>query len=119
MIQRVETMDKQITHHKSVNEKLAHEIAMLKRFKFARRSEQLSPDQASLLDDLIDTDIAAIEAKLEAAATDTRRSQSAPATQARTATTAVSSHTYPSRIGCLHQHAQGLSSIVLAKHSVK
>lgn len=66
LIQRVETMDKQITHHKSVNEKLTHEIALLKRFKFAKRSEQLSPDQASLLDDLIDTDIAAIEAELEA-----------------------------------------------------
>ncbi|MBA1429099.1 IS66 family transposase [Pseudomonas orientalis] len=66
LIQRVETMDKQITHHKSVNKKLAHEIALLKRFKFAKRSEQLSPDQASLLDDLIDTDIAAIEAELEA-----------------------------------------------------
>jgi hypothetical protein len=34
-------MDKQITHHKSVNEKLAHEIALLKRFKFAKRSEQI------------------------------------------------------------------------------
>ncbi|RMR37453.1 Transposase [Pseudomonas syringae pv. coriandricola] len=66
LIQRVETMDKQITHHKSVNEKLAHEIALLKRFKFAKRSEQLSPDQASLLDDLIDTDIATIEAEFEA-----------------------------------------------------
>ncbi len=66
LIQRIETMDKQITHHKSVNEKPAHEIAPLKRFKFAKRSEQLSPDQASLLDDLIDTDIAAIEAELEA-----------------------------------------------------
>jgi transposase len=66
LIQRVETMDKQITHHKSVNEKLAHEIALLKRFKFSKRSEQLSPDQASLLDDLIETDIAAIEAELEA-----------------------------------------------------
>jgi FMN phosphatase YigB (HAD superfamily) len=39
---------------------------LLKRFKFAKRSEQLSPDQASLIDDLIDTDIAAIEAELEA-----------------------------------------------------
>ncbi|MCO7613945.1 IS66 family transposase zinc-finger binding domain-containing protein [Pseudomonas chlororaphis] len=65
LIQRVETMGKQITHHKSVNEKLAHEIALLKRFKFAKRSEQLSPNQASLLDDPIDTDIAAIEAELE------------------------------------------------------
>lgn len=64
--QKVETMGKQIHHHKTVNEKLAYEIAQLKRFKFAKRSEQLSPDQASLLDDLIDTDIAAIEAELEA-----------------------------------------------------
>jgi len=64
--QKVETMGKQIHHHKTVNEKLAHEIAQLKRLKFAKRSEQLSPDQTSLLDDLIDTDIAAIEAELEA-----------------------------------------------------
>ena len=64
--QKVETMDKQIHHHKTVNEKLAHEIALLKRCKFAKRSEQLSPAQANLLDDLIDTDIAAIEAELAA-----------------------------------------------------
>ncbi|MDY7565218.1 transposase [Pseudomonas sp. RTC3] len=64
--QKVETMDKQIHHHKAVNEILAHEIALLKRFNFAKRSEQLSPAQVSLLDDLIDTDIAAIEAELEA-----------------------------------------------------
>ncbi len=54
------------TTKKTVNEKLAHEIAQLKRFKFAKRSEQLNPQQASLLDDLIDTDIAAIEVELEA-----------------------------------------------------
>lgn len=36
LIQRVETMDKQINHQKSVNEKLAHEIALIKRFNFAR-----------------------------------------------------------------------------------
>ena len=64
--QKVEPMDKQIHHYKTVNDKLAHEIAQLKRFKFAKRSEQLSPYQASLLDDLIDADIAAIEAELEA-----------------------------------------------------
>jgi hypothetical protein len=47
LIQRVKTMYEQITHHNSVNEKLAHEIALLKRFKAAKRSERLSPDQAS------------------------------------------------------------------------
>jgi transposase len=34
--------------------------------KFAKRSEQMNPKQASLLDDLIDTNIAAIEAELQA-----------------------------------------------------
>lgn len=66
LMQRVESMGKQIHHYKTVNDKLTHEIAQLKRFKFAKRSEQLNPDQASLLDDLIDADIAAIEAELEA-----------------------------------------------------
>lgn len=58
-------MGKKIHHDKTLIEKLSHEITQLKRFKFAKRSEQLSPEQASLLDDLIDTDIAAIEAELE------------------------------------------------------
>lgn len=64
--QKVESMDKPIYHYKTLNEKLTHEIAQLKRFKSAKRSEQFSPDQASLLDDLIEADIAAIEAELEA-----------------------------------------------------
>ncbi|CAM5427419.1 hypothetical protein SSTU70S_04553 [Stutzerimonas stutzeri] len=62
----VETMGKKINRDQAVIEKLTHEIAQLKRFKFAKRSEQLIPQQASLLDDLIDTDIAAIEAELQA-----------------------------------------------------
>ena len=61
----VQVMDKKIHHDKTLIEKLSHEIAQLKRFKFAKRSEQMSPEQASLLDDLIDTDIATIESELE------------------------------------------------------
>jgi transposase len=64
--QTVETMGKKIHRDQTVIEKLTHEIAQLKRLKFAKRSEQLNPQQASLLDDLIDTDIAAIEAELQA-----------------------------------------------------
>ena len=60
----VETMGKKINRDQTVIEKLTHEIAQLKRLKFAKRSEQMNPEQASLLDDLIDTDIAAIEAEL-------------------------------------------------------
>lgn len=62
----VETMGKKINRDQTVIEKLIHEIAQLKRLKFAKRSEQMNPEQASLLDDLIDTDIAAIEAELQA-----------------------------------------------------
>jgi transposase len=64
--QQVETMGKKINRDQTIIEKLAHEIAQLKRLKFAKRCEQLNPQQASLLDDLIDTDIAAIEAELQA-----------------------------------------------------
>ncbi len=72
LIQRVETMGKtvetmgqKINRDQTVIEKLTHEIAQLKRLKFSKRSEQLNPQQARLLDDLIDTDIVAIEAELQ------------------------------------------------------
>ncbi len=66
LLSQVDTLGKKIQHIETVNEQLTHEIALLKRHKFAKRSEQLSPAQGSLLDDLIDTDIAAIEAELKA-----------------------------------------------------
>ncbi len=64
LLSQVDTMGKKIYRHQTLIEKLTHEIAQLKRMKFSKRSEQLNPQQASLLDDLIDTDIAAIEAEL-------------------------------------------------------
>ncbi|RMT35654.1 Protein TnpC1 [Pseudomonas syringae pv. spinaceae] len=67
----VETMGKKINRDQTVIEKLTHEIAQLKHLKFAKRSEQLNPQQTSLLDDLIDTDIAVIEAELQALQTAT------------------------------------------------
>lgn len=57
---------KKIQRIETVNEQLTHEIALLKRHKFAKRSEQLSPDQGSLFDELLDADIAAMEAELKA-----------------------------------------------------
>ncbi|CRM31830.1 Transposase [Pseudomonas sp. 24 E 13] len=62
----VETIGKKTNRDQTVIEKLTFEIAQLKRLKFAKRSEQMNPEQASLLDDLIDTDIATIEAELQA-----------------------------------------------------
>lgn len=66
LLTQVDAMGKKIHRDQTVIEQLTHEIAWFKRHKFAKRSEQLSPDQGSLLDDLLDTDIAAIEAELKA-----------------------------------------------------
>jgi hypothetical protein len=45
---------------------LTHEMAVLKRWKFAARSEKLDSEQQSLLDEAIDADLVAIEHELEA-----------------------------------------------------
>ncbi|CAB3808279.1 IS66 family transposase [Pararobbsia alpina] len=45
---------------------LTHEMAVLKRLKFAARSEKFDSEQQSLLDEAIDADIVAIEHELEA-----------------------------------------------------
>ncbi|EIK51144.1 IS66 family transposase [Pseudomonas sp. SST3] len=66
LLTQVDAMGKKIHRDQTVIEQLTHEIAWFKRHKFAKRSEQLGPDQGSLLDDLLDTDIAAIEAELKA-----------------------------------------------------
>tara|TARA_R110002124_G_scaffold194943_2_gene362085 strand:- start:15 stop:1550 length:1536 start_codon:yes stop_codon:yes gene_type:complete len=66
LLTQVDVMGKRIYRDQTVIENLNHEIAILKRRKFAKRSEQLSPDQGRLLDDLLDTDIVAIEAELKA-----------------------------------------------------
>ncbi|CAH0140939.1 hypothetical protein SRABI111_00703 [Pseudomonas carnis] len=59
-------MCQKIHHDETIIEQLAHEIAILKRHRFAKSSEQISPAPGNLLDDLLDTDIAAIEAELKA-----------------------------------------------------
>ena len=48
-------------------EKMTHEMAVLKRLKFAAKSEGYSPEQRSLLEEAIDADISAIEGELDKA----------------------------------------------------
>jgi len=48
-------------------EKMTHEMAVLKRLKFAAKSEAYSPEQRSLLEEAIDADISAIEGELDKA----------------------------------------------------
>ncbi|WP_238786014.1 hypothetical protein [Pseudomonas sp. S35] len=57
LISKVNTMDRKIHRDEAIIEQLTHEIAILKRHKFAKRSERISPAQGRLLDDLLDTDL--------------------------------------------------------------
>jgi transposase len=68
LIQQIESQDRTIRHQQALNDKLTHELAIHKRHRFGRRSETMNPDQASLLDELSDADIAAIETELAATA---------------------------------------------------
>ena len=71
--------DREILYRQTKIDQLTHEMAVLKRWKFGRSREQLDSAQASLLDETIDADIAAIEQELEKLAptprldTDTRQ----------------------------------------------
>ncbi|KKL70205.1 hypothetical protein LCGC14_2107230 [marine sediment metagenome] len=62
--QALSLKDRTLVHRDAVIEKLTHELAILKRHKYAQCSEQLDAVQCNLLDELIDGDLAAIEAEL-------------------------------------------------------
>jgi transposase len=66
LMSKVDTMGRKIHRDQTIIEQLTHEIAILKRHRFAKRSEQISPDQGNLLDDLLNTDLEAIDAELSA-----------------------------------------------------
>ncbi|WP_407068045.1 IS66 family transposase [Leptothrix discophora] len=51
----------QIKHINAVNAKMAHEMAVLKRLKFAATSERFNAEQKSLLEEAIDEDLEALE----------------------------------------------------------
>ncbi|MCS3469967.1 recombination DNA repair RAD52 pathway protein [Pseudomonas sp. JUb42] len=62
---KIDTQSRKIHRDETIIEQITHEIAILKRHNFAKRSEQISPAQGSLLDDLLNTDLEAIEAELK------------------------------------------------------
>jgi len=51
--------DSDILYRQAKIDKLTHELATLKRWKFGRSSEQLNGTQISLIEETIDADIAA------------------------------------------------------------
>lgn len=63
--QTICNQDREILHRQAKIDQLTHEMAVLKRWKFGRSREQLDAGQASLLDETIDADVAAIEQELQ------------------------------------------------------
>jgi transposase len=63
---QVTQKDQELKHKQLKIDQLTHEMAVLKRWRFGRRSEQLDPAQRSLLEESIDADLEAIELELEA-----------------------------------------------------
>ena len=63
--QQISSKDREILYRQAKSDQLTHEMAVLKRWKFGRSREQLDAAQASLLDETIDADIAAIEQELQ------------------------------------------------------
>ncbi len=61
----VQRKDEELRHQTALNTQLKHEIAILRRWRFGKRGEQLSGVQASLLEDSVDEDLAALERELE------------------------------------------------------
>ncbi len=56
----------EIAFKQAIIDKLTHENAVLKRLKFAARSEVYSAEQKSLLEETLDSDLAAVAAEIEA-----------------------------------------------------
>lgn len=77
--QAIAERDSAIVYRQAKIDKLSHELATLKRWKFGRSSELLNAGQISLLDETLEADIAAIEEELKAltpaAKTDTQARQ--------------------------------------------
>ena len=66
LIEHVARQDDELRCRQLKIEQLTHEMAVLKRWKFAARSEQLHGVQGSLLDEAIEADLEALAAELDA-----------------------------------------------------
>ena len=63
--QSITRKDREILYRGAKIDQLTHEIAVLKRMQFGKSREQLDAGQASLLEETIEADIAAIEQELQ------------------------------------------------------
>jgi len=77
--------DSDILYRQAKIDKLTHELATLKRWKFGRSSEQLGGVQISLIEETLDADIAAIEEELKELAAPAKADAAVPRQQPKRA----------------------------------
>ena len=63
--QTVQQLMTALRHKTALVDKLTHEMAVLRRLKFAARAEAFSGEQKSLLDETLDADLAALAVEIE------------------------------------------------------
>ena len=68
----IERRDREIAFKQALIDKINHEMAVLKRLKFAAKSEAFNAEQKSLLEETIDADLAALQAELDKIGPDKR-----------------------------------------------
>jgi transposase len=64
--QTVQLLMTELRHKTALVDKLTHEMAVLKRLKFAAKSEAFNAEQKSLIEETLDADLAALAAEIEA-----------------------------------------------------
>lgn len=76
----IQQRDREIAFKQATIDKITHEMAVLKRMKFAAKSEHFSAEQRSLLEEAIDADLEALQRELEQLAPDApeQREKQAP-----------------------------------------
>ena len=63
--QLVVRQEREVAFKQAAIDKLTHEMAVLKRLKFAAKSEAYSAEQKSLIEETLDADLAALAAEIE------------------------------------------------------
>jgi transposase len=65
LIAEVGEKERELRYRQTRIDQLTHELSVLKRLQFGKRSEQLNAEQISLLNEAFDADLAALETELE------------------------------------------------------
>lgn len=65
LMTQIKDQNRELIYRQTKIDQLAQELAINRQWRFGRHSEKLDPTQASLLDETLDTDIAAIEVEID------------------------------------------------------